>query len=308
MKRREFLRGGLGATVVAGGYVLGGSVGKALAAPLLPRVPERFDLVAVKGGEATQMFEQGIKALGGIQAFVKKGQTVVIKPNIGWDVVPERGANTNPTLVAHIVRACREAGAKQVVVFDHTCDSWQRCYAHSGIESAVKDAGGTMAPGDSEGYYHEVAVPHAKNLPKAKVHELILNSDVFINVPVLKSHGGARLTMSMKNLMGTVWDRREWHGNDLHQCIADFAAYRKPDLNVLDAYLVMKENGPRGGSASDVVTMKAQLLSTDLVAIDAAGAKLFGTDPADVRHITIAAQQGVGRMDLDKLNIKRITV
>jgi uncharacterized protein (DUF362 family) len=108
--------------------------------------------------------------------------------------------------------------------------------------------------------------------------------------------------------MGVVWDRREWHANDLHQCIADFPLYRKPDLNVLDAYYVMKRNGPRGVSQEDVVTMKAQLISRDMVAIDAAGAKLFGLDPRDIRYIQIAAEQNVGRADLDHLSIKRISL
>jgi uncharacterized protein (DUF362 family) len=172
----------------------------------------------------------------------------------------------------------------------------------------VTDAGGKIAPGNTEGYFHDVTVTGAKNLTKAKVHELILESDVFINVPVLKNHDSAKLTMSMKNLMGTVWDRRAWHANDLHQCIADFAAYRKPDLNILDAYYVMKRNGPRGVSEEDIVTMKSQLISTDMVAIDVAGAKLFGMDPSEVRYIQIAAQQKVGRANLDQLNIKRISL
>ena len=140
------------------------------------------------------------------------------------------------------------------------------------------------------------------------MHELILESDVFINVPVLKNHDSAKLTMSMKNLMGTVWDRRAWHANDLHQCIADFAAYRKPDLNILDAYYVMKRNGPRGVSEEDIITMKSQLISTDMVSIDVAGAKLFGIDPSEIRYIQIAAQQNVGRANLDQLKIKRISL
>jgi uncharacterized protein (DUF362 family) len=112
----------------------------------------------------------------------------------------------------------------------------------------------------------------------------------------------------LKNLMGNVWDRRFWHANDLHQCIADFATFRKPALNIVDAYYVMKRNGPRGVSVQDVVTMKAQLISADIVAVDTASAKLFGIDPTDVPHIQIAADQKVGRMDLEKLNIKRITI
>jgi uncharacterized protein (DUF362 family) len=153
-----------------------------------------------------------------------------------------------------------------------------------------------------------VQIPNGKKLTSTKEHESVLEADVFINVPVLKSHSSTRLTIAMKNLMGNVWDRGAWHSNDLHQCIADFAAYRKPTLNIVDAYAVMKQNGPRGVSINDVVTMKAQLISTDIVAIDAAAAKLFGMDPADVRYIGLAAEQGAGKSDLSKLNIKRIAM
>ena len=308
MDRRSFMLRAAGASFLAGTSSAFGNIVRLSDEIVAMDGSQAFDLVAIKGGEPETMFATGIKSLGGMKAFVKKGQRVVVKPNIGWDVSPERGGNTNPKLVSEIIKHCFDAGAKEVVVFDHTCDNWQRTYKNSGIEAAVADAGGKIAPGNTEGYYHESSIPGGKNLTKAKVHELILESDVFINVPILKNHDSAKLTMSMKNLMGVVWDRREWHANDLHQCIADFAAQRKPDLNILDAYTVMKRNGPRGMSLEDVVTMKAQLISTDMVAIDAAGAKLFGADPMDIRYIQIAADQKVGRANLDKLNIKRISL
>jgi uncharacterized protein (DUF362 family) len=307
MDRRTFVRNGLKTTAVAGSYLAFGKYARALTLPTSsPATP--FDLVAIKGAEPEIMFDKAIEALGGMGAFVKRGQKVVVKPNIGWDVSPERGGNTNPKLVARIIEHCFNAGAKEVVVFDHTCDKWQRCYANSGIEAAAKNAGAKIASGDSEGYYQEVSVPEGKTLKKAKEHELVLGADVFINVPILKNHGGSRMTVAMKNLMGIVWDRGYWHGTDLHQCIADYATYRKPTLNVVDAYYVMKRNGPRGVSVDDVVTMKSQLLSTDMVAIDAAATKLFGLDPKDVRHIELAAEMKAGRMDLEKLNIKRISL
>ena len=308
MDRRAFILRTAGASLIAGTSSAFGNILRLGDEIWEDDISEKFDLVAIKGGEAETMFAKGIEALGGMKAFVKKGQRVVVKPNIGWDVSPERGGNTNPKLISEIIKHCYAAGAKEVVVFDHTCDNWQRTYRNSGIEAAVTGAGGKIAPGNTEGYYHEATIPGGKNLTKAKVHELILESDVFINVPVLKNHDSAKLTMSMKNLMGVVWDRREWHANDLHQCIADFAAQRKPDLNILDAYIVMKRNGPRGVSLEDVVAMKTQLISTDMVAIDAAGAKLFGLDPKDIRYIQIAEDQKVGRASLDQLNIKRISL
>jgi len=268
--------------------------------------PKSYDLVAIKGGEPQAMFDRAIESLGGMKSFVKKGQTVVLKPNIGWDVPPEIAGNTNPLLVKQIINHCFNAGAKDVYVFDHTCEYWKKCYSNSGIERAVKEAGGKIVSGDSEGYYHDVEVKSGSTLKNAKVHELILNSDVFINVPVLKHHSSAGITIGMKNLMGIVWDRGFWHQNDLHKCIADFASYRKPNLTIVDAYNVMKRNGPRGVSKEDVVTMKSLLISRDIVAIDAAAAKLFGTEPEKVDYIRIANEMKLGVMDLNKLSINRI--
>ncbi len=303
MDRRTFVKHTLGATVLAGAAA-SGRLSKLFAA--VPPLP--YDLVAVKGGEPDAMFDAAIRELGGMGAFVRKGQKVVIKPNMGWDVAPERAGNTNPKLVARIVRHCLDAGAKEVCVFDHTCDDWRRSYKNSGIEGAAKDAGAKVAPGHSEGNYHSVTIAGGKVLKEAQVHELILESDVYINVPVLKHHSSTGMTAGMKNQMGIVWDRGYWHKNDLHQCIADFAAYRKPDLTVIDAYLMMKQNGPRGVSVDDVVALKTQLVTTDVVAADTAAAKLFGVDPDDIGYIKIAAARKLGRQDLENLNIKRIAL
>jgi uncharacterized protein (DUF362 family) len=266
----------------------------------------KFDLVAVRGENIVAMFDRAMTEMGGMGQWVKSGQTVVVKPNIGWDVAPERAANTNPLLVAAIVRHCIQAGARRVNVFDHTCDNWQMSYQNSGIEKAVTDAGGQMVPGNFERNYVDVKIPGAQRLKEAKVHRQIIDADVFINAPVLKHHGSTQLTIAMKNLMGIVWDRGYWHRNDLHQCIADFCLYRKPDLNIVDAFLVMTQNGPRGTSTADLVRKNSLLVSSDIVAIDAASALTFGAQPSDVGHIRIASQMNIGTMDLSRLNIQRV--
>lgn len=304
MKRRDFISKSAGAAAFTGA---------AFTLPGYTRLwgmsepPAPYDLVAIKGGEPEVMFDKAMEAMGGMSAYVKKGQTVLVKPNIGWDVVPERAGNTNPKLVKRVIQQCLQAGAKKVYVFDNTCDKWDRCYTNSGIEQAVKDAGGTLVPGNTENYYQEVQIPGGKKLKTAKVHELVLESDIFVNMPVLKSHSGARLTICLKNLMGIVWDRGYWHRNDLNQCIADYATYaKKPTLNIVDAYRVMMKNGPRGVSEADVSLMKSLLISTDMVAADAAATKVFGISPDDVPYIGIADSMGVGSMTLDNLNIHRI--
>jgi uncharacterized protein (DUF362 family) len=303
MDRRDFLKKTIGGSIVAGSIVVFGDCAKLLAAS--PISPAAYDLVAVKGGEPEVMFDKALASLGGMEKFVPKGSKVLVKSNIGWDVTPERAGNTHPKLVARIIEHCLNAGANEVSVFDHTCEHWVKCYKNSGIERAVKDAGGKMVSGDSEGCCHKVTVPKGKRLTETKVHELLLGADVFINVPILKHHSSSMVTIGMENLTGVVWDREYRHRNDLHQCITDFASYRKPALTVVDAYNVMRQNGPRGVSVGDVVPMKSQIVSMGFVAA-AAAAKLFGAEPGDIRHIQLAAQMNLGRIDLDALSINRI--
>ena len=262
-------------------------------------------LVAVRDGERAAMLDKAMAALGGMETFIKRGQTVLVKPNIGWDVPPERGADSHPELVKRVVEMCLAAGAKSVSMFDNTGDQWQRAYANSGMEKVARDTGATLVNGKDATLYREVEIPNGKKLQKGKVHSLVLDSDVFINVPVLKHHGGTLVTGCMKNLMGVIWDRGFYHRVDLHQCIADLLTFKKPTLNILDAYAPMVRNGPRGKSADDLVVMRTLLVSTDIVAIDAAGAKLLNHQPSDVRHIAIAAEMNLGTMDLEQVDVRR---
>ncbi len=269
------------------------------------------DLVAVMGGEPDEMFKRAITEVGGMSRFVKKGYKVVVKPNIGWDKTPELAGNTNPKLVSEIVRQCIAAGAKEVIVFDHTCDDWVKCYKNSGIEDAAKAAGAKVIPANEESYYSPISLPEGKKLKNAKVHKALLDSDIWINVPILKHHGGANLTISMKNLMGICWDRRIFHNTDLQQCIADMCTLqKKPALNVVDAYRVLKENGPRGKSEADVVNPKALFMSQDIVAVDTAAAKFFNQIremPLDhVGHLANGQNLKLGTMDIQSINVKRI--
>jgi uncharacterized protein (DUF362 family) len=267
------------------------------------------DLVAVRGGEPLQMFDRAITAMGGIEKFVKPGQKVVVKPNIGWARTPAEAANTNPDLVGHIVKLCLKAGAKEVKVFDNTCNEWQQCYQLSGIEKAVREAGGKIIPANDEAYYYEVELKQGRQLTKTLIHKAWLEADSIINIPILKNHGGARMTCVMKNLMGIVWDRRYYHRTDLHQCIADCATLaKKPTLNIVDAYNVMMQNGPRGTSLADVANKKALLMSCDMVAADTAAAAILGMNVTEISYIAKAKELGVGENNLKNLKIERIAI
>jgi len=310
MERRDFIKKG----VVAGAAL--SLTFEGLSAALSTNkvaVETAADMVAVMGGEPKEMLDKALEALGGIEKFVKRGQKIVIKPNVAWDRAPEMAGNTNPDLVEALVRKCLDAGASKVTVFDNTCDAWQRCYETSGIEKAVRAAGGIMMPANTERYYREVKLPRGINLKSALVHESLIEADAWINVPVLKDHGGAKLTSAMKNYMGIVWDRRVFHQNDLQQCIADICTWeKKPVLNIVDAYRIMHQNGPQGRSLADVATLKSLIASPDIVAIDTAALRMFNQvkelDIEAVRHIGKGEEFRLGTTDLDKLNIKRIRI
>lgn len=310
MERRDFLKTTLFGTLAG---VLGSSATHSVDGQTVTGVSQKKPLVAVMGGEPVEMLNKALEALGGIEKYIKKGQKVVIKPNIAWDKTPEEAANTNPSLVAEVVKKCLAAGASQVVVFDHTCDNWKATYVRSGIEEAARKAGAKVVAADLESYYEEVTLPRAVKLKKTKIHKELIACDVWINMPILKNHGGAKMSVSMKNYMGIVYDREYFHSNDLQQCIADVCTWEKrPVLNIVDAYRIMFQNGPRGKSAGDTALVKSLIISPDIVAADTAAISLFNqvkTMSIDqVGHIGKGEALGVGTTDLKKLDVKQLKI
>jgi uncharacterized protein (DUF362 family) len=313
MKRRDFFKVGAMMGASAAVSLKFDKLQAALSSNEIAVETASPDLVGVMGGEPEVMLDKALDALGGIGNFVKKGQKIVVKPNIGWDRSPEMAANTNPKLVAALVKKCLEAGASKVSVFDHTCDDWVKCYKSSGIENAVKAAGGIVLPANDEKYYTSVSLPQGVRLKSAKIHTALIEADAWINIPILKSHDSARLSCAMKNYMGIVWDRRFFHSNDLQQCIADICTWnKKPVLNIVDAYRMMFQNGPQGKSSADVNEMKTLIASKDIIASDAAALQQFNTvkklDPALVKHIKLGETLKLGISDIKSINVKRIKI
>jgi uncharacterized protein (DUF362 family) len=309
--RREFLKKGLSLGLVTGSAIILGRHDFLYAKETSPTSP---DLVAVKNGEPDVMFRKAIALMGGMEKFVRKGQTVVVKPNIGFPRRPEVGATTNPLLVQTIIESCYQAGAKKVYVFDNvvmpTSGNSRNCYKISGIEEAARAARGILIPVDDFSY-QEVSIPGAKILKTAEVHRLVLDADVFINVPVLKHHSSTHLSIAMKNLMGVVKNRVKYHLTGLDQCIADFCLYKKPDLNIVDAYRVLMSDGPDGprdAAEANVELKKTVLISRDIVTVDAAATKIFGKNPEDIAYIKIGHQQKTGNMNLNQLKIVTYTM
>jgi uncharacterized protein (DUF362 family) len=262
------------------------------------------DIAVTRGGEPEALVRQAVGALGGMGAFVPQGANVVIKPNICIAYYTyEYAATTNPWVVGTLVKMCYEAGAASVKVMDHPFGgTGQKAYEISGIKEQVEAAGGEMVNMISY-HYIDTEIPSAVYLKKTKIYDEILNAEVLINVPVAKNHDSSVLTLGMKNLMGTVYIRETLH-NNLHQSIADLNSFIKPKLTVIDAVRIMTQGGPTGGKLSYVQKKDTVIASRDVVAADSLATSLFGMKPEDLKYVQIATKIGLGRSDLQNLNIQ----
>jgi uncharacterized protein (DUF362 family) len=248
---------------------------------------------------AGRLTEKAIDTLGGMDRFVKQGDLVWIKPNIGWNRSPAQAANTNPEVVAALVRLCLDAGAKKVKVGDHSCHAAKQSYRRSGIAAAAKAAGGDVVFLDQRRFRdYDLG---GKRLAEWPLYGEIMEADLIISAPVIKHHGLSKMTGCMKNYMGLIGGKRNaWH-QDLSSCLRDITAYLKPRLSVLDAVRVLTDHGPQGGNPEDVVRRDTVVAGTDIVALDAWGAELLGHAPADIDFIRVAHEAGLGEMDYRKL-------
>lgn len=260
----------------------------------------------VRGGTPEQQTRQAIETLGGMNRFVQSGQSVVIKPNIGWDRSPEQAATTNPQVVAEIARLARAAGAKSVRVMDHTCNDPRRCYKRSGIEEAAEAAGAEVLHlRKGRGREMEVGGRLVKRWP---VFREVLEADVLINVPIVKHHGLSRATLGMKNWYGAIDGRRNQLHQDVPQSSVDLAVFFRPVLTVLDGTRILLRNGPQGGNLDDVAHPKVIMAGTDPVAIDAFGGSLLNLTADDLPHLALAEQAGLGSVKLDRPDIVTIEI
>jgi uncharacterized protein (DUF362 family) len=265
-------------------------------------------MAVVRNGSPTEMVHRAIKALGGIERFVKPGDDVIIKPNLCSVVRPyEYAVYTNPEVVGALTALAVGAGAKRVRVMDYPFGpQGNKAYDQSGITEAVTKAGGQteVMTGIK---FQKVAIPDGRDLSEWPVYLDIVEADVVIDVPIAKHHNLARLTLGMKNLMGTVQNRNQLHRN-LGQRIADITSLVRPTLTVVDAVRILMDHGPTGGNLDDVREANTIIASPDIVAADSYAATLFGLTGADVPAAAAGAKMGLGTTDLDAIKIAELSL
>lgn len=270
------------------------------------KVKTNYDLVIAKGEDPYAITLRAIESMGGMERFVKKGDTVLIKPNIAWDRTPEQAANTNPYVVAALVDMCFKAGAKRVNIFDKTCNDPRRCYANSGIEKIAREKGANVYFVDDWNVL-KAKFNYKSPMENWQIYRDALECDTLINVPVLKHHGLTGLTLSMKNLMGLCGGDRGGIHNNIGVKLAHLTDFIKPDLTVIDAYRVLVRNGPTGGNLSDVVKMKTVIVGADPVLTDAYACTLVDKDPMSISYIKEAVKLNLGSIDIIKADIFNVS-
>ncbi|MDP8254726.1 MAG: DUF362 domain-containing protein [Candidatus Alcyoniella australis] len=299
LTRREALAGALAATAA-----LGLSPNAALAAgPLLAKVK----------GNPEAATRKAVELVGGMSKFCGRGSKVVIKPNMGFAVGPAVGATTNPQVVRVLAQMALEAGAKRVLVIDNPVHQTRACLEQNQIREACADLPDTtVLTMDDKRFFVDQQVPGGQTLRKTAVFKDIVESDLLINVPTAKSHGSTTVSMSLKNLMGAIYNRRVFHAvHNLHQAIADLSSLVRPGLIVLDASRCLTDKGP--GGPGTLVKARTIIAGSDPVAVDSLGVTLapwYGKrlEPSQIKHIVRAAQLGLGEINSDRWQVRSAEV
>ena len=296
MKRRTFVKNGL---LFSGALTL---------PSLLPaQVKSSGPLVAqVQGESPYEITKRAVAEIGGMGKIIARGDVVMIKPNIGWNRTVEQAACTNPEVLRALIELVFTAGAKKVMVMDNTCHKAEDCYQRSGIEAMAKKAGAEVRYCDENRLVaHDFK---GEYLGKWPVFRDFLEVDKFVNVPILKHHGSAGLTIAMKNLFGILGGNRGKLHRDMGENIADLAGNFTSHLVLVDAYRVLMRNGPVGGRLSDVELRRTVIASTHIMHAEVAAVVLFGKDPRQMEFLQAAFNRKMGEIEMAKIPFKSLTI
>ncbi|MEJ2635104.1 MAG: DUF362 domain-containing protein [Calditrichia bacterium] len=299
MQRRDFLKFSIAAGT--GSFLLGNPLNLFSAGAATP------DAVWVSGGEPAQLLNAAFEQFGGLGTFISKGDVVVVKPNMGWDRAPQFAANTNPELISSLVKACFDAGASKVKIFDNTCNNPQRCYRNSQIEAAGKEAGADVQ--QVRPYkFKEISLPNGEVVKKWPIYQDYMEADKVINVPIAKHHSLAIVTGGLKNLMGAMGGNRGEIHNHFEKKLIDIGSHILPTLTIIDAYRILLNNGPVGGNLNDVKLAKTLIMSPCTVTADYLSLSLFDRKLEEISYLKEAYRRKLNKYDPQNLNLEKVTL
>ncbi|MCL6451298.1 MAG: DUF362 domain-containing protein [Acetobacteraceae bacterium] len=269
------------------------------------------DLAIVK-----EMVQEAVDlATGGIEHVVFPGDRVVIKPNILFPVAIKWGICTDPRVIEALIMVIRErVKPVQVFVAENAAmnSSTMASFDAAGITQAARRAGAVLIPLEHTSVV-EVEIPKAKYWvgDNPKVFRALLDADVVINVPKMKTHfQTCNVTLGLKNWNGILpfgpgrdccQQQQQGHMVEMDQKFADLYRAVKPSLTVVDGIIGMEGQGPFAG---ELVDMNLIIAGTDTVAVDAVAATIMGFDPlVDIGTTRICHHEGLGVADLARIEV-----
>jgi uncharacterized protein (DUF362 family) len=257
----------------------------------------------VRGEDRVKTVNQALKALGGIEAFIRQGDRVLLKVNAAFATPPVLSATTHPLLVTEVARLCYRAGASSVIVTDNPINDPASCFALTGIAHAAESVGARIVF-PRKTYFKPTSVSGGKLIQDwPLLYEPFQDVDKLIGIAPLKDHHRSGASMTMKNWYGLLGGRRNIFHQDINNIIKELAMMVSPTLVILDGTTAMMTNGPTGGSLEDLSQTNTMIVSTDQVAADAFGATLLGKSPSELPYILKAEAAGLGTTDHKSLEV-----
>ena len=245
-----------------------------------------------------QHLREGLSELGGMSAFVKPGQKVLLKVNLLMKKRPEEAVTTHPSVVEAVVHLVQEAGGIPIIGDSpggpYTVNALRAIYARSGLSEVAERTGAIL---NEDVGQTTIQCPEGKLVRSLTLTNCVLEADVVIPLSKLKTHGMMTFTGGVKILFGVIPGllKAEYHlkmfkVQDFADLLVDIATYVKPALSIMDGVVGMEGDGPSAGKPRNI---GALILSTDPFALDVVAADLIGLKPEKVPTIMAARLRGL---------------
>ena len=261
----------------------------------------------VKGDDVEKMVHELLTPLGGVGSLIRPKSTVVIKPNAGHAAPAETSVNTNPELVAAVIREIRRAEPKEIILAEASaigCDTME-CLEASGILKAAEEAGADRII-DIKGDKDLLNIPirdARSDLTRIRLPRFLVEAEHIVNLPIFKSHCSMVFTCALKNLKGVVQDKAHYqmHQTDLAEAMMDLWSVIKADLNIADLIRPAEGFGPHSTVPTDFGCLVA---GKDPVAVDATACRMVGLDIDQVAYFKPARDRGLGFFDEAMIEVR----
>lgn len=246
--------------------------------------------------------------IGGLESLIMPGDTVLLKPNLVQPYPYETGTTTNPYLLEALALLCREKGARRVIIGDGSCvgadtlEAFEKC----GLTGVAERTGAEFVD-FTKSEFQYVMNPLAKKMKRIRIPVEFIESNVVIDVPVMKTHDSLEVSLGLKNMKGLLQtsDKKRFHKWGLAQSIVDLNQIARPDLTVIDGTVGMEGAGPTSG---EPLNLGLLLASKDVVAADAVAMEVMGFTLDEVPYVALAAESGLGCADLAEIEIEGLPI